>query len=167
MKHISLPAAGLTASALAALAAVAGPSTLASAASAPCVAKPVTIKGAAGLALCGPATATVTVGGKTYTFRNGFCAEPITNSDSFQLTLGVDVPAFGGPNNNGGKPGFSLDIAKHQTSAAVAFVYFGGHELVKLAQVTLKGHGLPQGAFKGKTSAFSGTWNCHGVIYKS
>jgi hypothetical protein len=164
MKNISLAAAALSATALVVLT---GSSTLASAASAPCTAKPVTINGAAGLALCGPATATLTVKGKTYTFRNGFCAETITNSDSFQLTLGVDVPAFGGPNNNGDKPGFSLDIAKNQTNAAVAFAYFGGHELVKLVQVTLKSKALPEGTFKGKTSAFSGTWNCHGVIYKS
>jgi len=164
MKSIRLAATALTAIVLVVLA---GSSTLASAAGAPCTAKPVTIGGAAGLALCGPATATLTVKGKTYTFRNGFCAEPITNSDSFQLTLGVDVPAFGGPNNNGDKPGFSLDIAKNQTSAAVAFAFFGGRELVKLAQVTLTSKALAQGAFKGKTSAFSGTWNCHGVIYKS
>jgi hypothetical protein len=164
MKNISLAAATLSATAVVVLT---GSSTLASAASAPCTAKPVTINGAAGLALCGPATATLTVKGKTYNFRNGFCAEPITNSDSFQLTLGVDVPAFGGPNNNGDKPGFSLDIAKSQTSAAVAFAWFGGHELVKQVQVTLKSKALPEGTFKGKTSAFSGTWNCHGVIYKS
>lgn len=164
MKNIALAAGALSATALVVLA---GSSTLASAAGAPCTAKPVTINGAAGLALCGPATATLTVNRKTYTFRNGFCAEPITNSDSFQLTLGVDVPAFGGPNNNGDKPGFSLDIARSQTSAAVAFAWFGGRELVERAQVTLKSKALAEGAFKGKTGAFTGTWNCHGVIYKS
>jgi hypothetical protein len=167
MKNVRIATGGFAVAAVAAIAAVAGPSTVASGA-APCTSsKPVTIHGHAGLALCGPAIATVTVGGKTYTFRNGHCAEPIPNSDSFQLTLGFDVPAFGGPNNNSGKPGFSLDIAKHQTSAAVAFAYFGGHELVKLAQVTLKGQVPAQGTFKGKSSAFSGSWNCHGVISKS
>jgi hypothetical protein len=164
MKNISLAAAALSATALLVLF---GSSTLAGAASAPCTAKPVTIKGATGLALCGPATATLTVKGRTYTFRNGFCAEPIPNSDSFQLTLGVDVFALGGPNNNGDKPGFSLDIAKNQTSAAVTFAWFGGRELVENVQVTLKSKTLPEGTFKGKTGAISGTWNCHGVIYKS
>jgi hypothetical protein len=164
MRKIGIAAAALIAAAVAGLT---GASALASGGRAPCTAKPVTINGDAGLALCGPATATLTIGGKTYTFRNGFCAEPITNSDSFQLTLGVDVPAFSGPNNNGDKPGFSLDIAKGQTSAAVAFAWFGGHELVKEVQVTLKSKTLAKGAFTGTTSAFSGTWNCHGVIYKS
>jgi len=156
-----------TATAVVALAAAAGTSTAARPSKAPCTPTPVTIKGNAGLSLCGPATATLTVGGKTYTFHNGYGAEPIANSDSFQLTLGFDVPAFGGPNENGGKPGFSLDIVKHHTSAAVAFAYSGGHELVKLARVTLKGAVPAPGTFRGKTSAFTGSWNCHGVISKS
>jgi hypothetical protein len=167
MKNISRAAAALTAAALAPLVTVAGPSTSASAAGAPCTATPVTANGNSGLALCGPATATLVVKGKTYTFHNGLCAEPITNSDSFQLTLGVDIPSFQGPDNNGGKPGLSLDIAKSHMGASVAFAWVGGHELVKLAQVTLKSKALSEGSFKGKTSAFSGTWNCHGVIYKS
>lgn len=157
---------GLTAAALLAAASIA-PLASASAGAAPCTAKPVTIKKSSGLALCGPATATLKVGGKTYTFHNGFCAEPIPKSDSFQLTLGFDIPAFGGPNNNSGEPGFSMDIAKHHTTAAVGFAYFGGHELVMDAQINLKGTIPADGTFTGKSTAISGTWNCHGVIAKS
>jgi hypothetical protein len=164
MKNISLVAAAVSAAALVVLT---GSPAMASAAKPPCQSKPVTINGASGLALCGPATATLTIKGKTLTFRNGFCAEPIPNSDSFQLSLGVDVAKLGGPTTNGGKPGFSLDIAKNQTSALVAYAFSGGHELVKRVLVSLKSKSLPAGTFKGTTSAFSGTWNCHGVIDKS
>jgi hypothetical protein len=49
----------------------------------------------------------------------------------------------------------------------VAFAWFDGHELVKQAQVTLNSKALVAGTFKGKSGTFRGTWNCHGVIYKS
>jgi hypothetical protein len=157
---------GLSATAVVAVAALAGQFALASTA-APCTSKTLTIKGRSAIGFCGPATATLMVAGKTYTFRHGFCAEPISNSDSLQLSLGVDVPPFGGPNDNAGQPGFSMDVAKHHTSASVAFAYFGGREIVKLAAITLKGHVPSAGTFKGKTAAITGSWNCHGVIVKS
>jgi len=155
---------GLAVAALTAAAATTA--TTAGATGAPCTPTPVTINGNDGLALCGPATATLSIGGKTYSFQKGFCAE-LPDSNSFQLTLGVDIGSLTGPNNNGGKPGFSLDIAKNEKSAALAFAYVGGHELVKGAALSVAGHGLTAGTFKGKTSPLSGSWNCHGVIDKS
>jgi hypothetical protein len=71
------------------------------------------------------------------------------------------------PNTNGGKPGFSPDIAKDEKSAALAFAYVGAYELVKGTALSVAGNGLAAGTFKGKTSALSGSWNCHGVIDKS
>ncbi len=139
-----------------------------SSAASPCTPTP-TIKGHPAMALCGPATATVTIGGRTYSFRNGFCAEQIPNSDSFQLSLGTDVPIFGGPSNNAGEPLFGLDIAKGHTSASIAEAYFGGRKLIANTPVALSGQIPTQGSFKSKsaTTSFTGTWNCHGVISKS
>jgi hypothetical protein len=68
------------------------------------------------MAFCGPATVALTVGRKTYAFHNGFCAEPIPNSDAFQLSVGTDVPSLGGPNDNAGQPVFSMDFAKAHTT---------------------------------------------------
>ena len=170
MKNVALATvAGLTATAAMAVATLAGPLAPASAAGAPCTPTTPTIKGHPAMGFCGPASATVTVGGKTYTFHNGFCAEPITHSDSFQLSLGTDVPTLGGPNNNAGEPVFSMDIAKGHTSASIADVYFGGRELLANAAIALSGQIPTKGTFTGKHTAthFTGTWDCHGVIYKS
>jgi hypothetical protein len=164
LRRIRLASCGLAAVTLAA--AAAATATTAGAAGAPCTATPVTIKGNAGMAFCGPATATLTISGKTYRFQKGFCAE-LPHSNSFQLSLGVDIGTLTGPNNNGGKPGFSLDIAKNEKSAAPAFAYVGGHEIAKGVALSVAGGNLGAGTFKGKTSALSGSWNCHGVIDKS
>ena len=170
MKNVQLATvAGLTTITVMAVAAIAGPFASASSTGAPCPPKPPTIKGHPAMALCGPATATVTISGKTYSFRNGFCAEPITNSDSFQLSLGTDVPTLGGPTNNAGQPFFSMDIAKGHTTASLATVYSGGHQLLAHAAIALSGQIPTKGSFKGKNTAtdFTGTWNCHGVLVKS
>jgi hypothetical protein len=62
---------------------------------APCVAKPVTVAGSPGTQFCGPATAKVRVGGKTYSFEKGFCAYDPQNKLALQLSLGTDVPVLG------------------------------------------------------------------------
>jgi hypothetical protein len=152
-----------------ALAALAGPGASASSAAAPCTPKTPTIKGNQAMALCGPATATVTIGGRTYSFQNGFCAEQIPNSDSFQLSLGTDVPTFGGPSNNAGQPFFSMDIANGHTIASIASAYVGGRKLIANAPISLSGQVPTKGTFKSKGSgpSFTGTWNCHGVLSRS
>jgi hypothetical protein len=151
------------------VAVLAGVSASPSLAASPCTPRTPTINGHPAMALCGPATATVTIGGRTYSFRNGFCAEQIPHSDSFQLSLGTDVPIFGGPSNNAGEPFFSLDIAEGHTSASIAAAYFGGRKLIANSPVALSGQIPTQGAFKSKsaTTSFTGTWNCHGLISKS
>lgn len=164
MKKVRLSSCGVAVAVLAATAATTA--TTAGAAGAPCTPAPVTINHNAGLAFCGPATATLTIGGKTYSFRKGYCAE-LPHSTLFQLSLGADIAALTGPNNNGGKPGFSLDIAKNEKSATLGFAFVGGHELVKDAALSVAGSSLAAGTFKGKTGALKGSWNCHGVIDKS
>jgi hypothetical protein len=161
--------AGFAAAAGLALAAIAGPGASASSAAAPCTPKTPTIKGNPAMALCGPATATVTVGGRTYSFQNGFCAEQIPHSDSFQLSLGTDVPTFGGPSDNGDQPFFSMDIANGHKSASVAAAYFGGRKLIANAPISLSGQVPTKGSFKsnGSNPKFSGTWDCHGVLSRS
>jgi hypothetical protein len=165
MKNMKLSAVAAVA-AIAAVAAVAAPAASAGSTGAPCTPKTPTIKGNAAMALCGPASATLSIGGKTYSFHNGFCAEQIPNSDSEQLSLGTDVSTFGGPSNNGGQTFFSMDIAKGHTLASVAVAYVSGRKLIENQAITLSHQTATSGAFKNKGGAtsFSGTWNCHGLI---
>ncbi len=162
MKNMKLSAVA----AVAAIAAVAAPAASAGSTGAPCTPKTPTIKGNPAMALCGPAGATLTLDGKTYSFHNGFCAEQIPNSNSMQLSLGTDVPTFGGPSNNGGQTFFSMDIAKGHTSASIAAAYVSGRKLLANQPITLSHQTETSGAFKNKGGAvsFSGTWNCHGLI---
>jgi hypothetical protein len=161
--------AGFAAAAGLALVAIAGPGASASSAAPPCTPKTPTIKGNPAMALCGPATATLMVGGRTYSFANGFCAEQIPNSDSFQLSLGTDVPTLSGPNNNAGQPFFSMDIANGHTSASVAAAYSGGRKLLANAPMSLSSKNPMKGSFKSKGPgpSFTGAWNCHGVLSRS
>jgi hypothetical protein len=126
----------------------------------PCVATPVTIKGDDGLALCGPATAVVHVGGKTYSYTHGFCATFSTGS--FQLSLGTSIPMA---NGNAGKPYFSVDVGK-ATPRAGGFAYYGGKKAIPDGVWTVTGTITSHASFTGKNAkgSFSGTWNCHGVV---
>jgi hypothetical protein len=145
------------------VAALAGARASAGEAKPPCLATPVTIKGNDGLALCGPATAVVHAGGKTYSFTHGFCATFPTGS--FQLSLGTALPMGSG---NGGKPYFSVDIGKG-TPRAGGFAYSGGKKAIPLGgKWTVTGTITSHASFTGSsaTGAFSGTWNCHGLVVK-
>jgi len=138
----------------------------AGAAGSPCTPKTPTIKGHPAMAMCGPATAILSLGGKTYSFHDGFCAEQIPNSDSMQLSLGTDVPTLGGPSNNAGQTFFSMDVAKGHTSASLAEAFVGGRKLVANEAITLSHQTKTSGEFKSKSgpASFTGSWNCHGLI---
>ena len=141
-------------------AAVAGTRALTPEKKSPCIATPVTIKGDAGLALCGPATAVVRAGGKTYTYTHGFCAT--FPSGSFQLSLGTSIPMA---NGNAGKPYFSVDVGKG-TPRASGFAYYGGKKAVPAGVWAVTGTITSHASFHGTNAsgAFSGSWNCHGVV---
>lgn len=130
----------------------------------PCTPKKVTLEGKAVYDLCGPATATLSIGGKAYTFRNGYCE---LHKESLELFLGT-LPAS--PKGNGGKPLFNM-TAEHfggteLSAGGTVAASYGGRQLVNgLTKNT--GHFPNQGSFKALTAKATGTWNCHNVIYQA
>lgn len=125
---------------------------------APCQATPVTIKGSQGLSLCGPATAVVHVGGKTYTFSHGFCAT--IGPTGFQLSLGGAFPMS---ENNVGRPYFNINI-NTKSRAASGFAYFAGKHVIRGEAYTVTGTVTRSGSFSGTSPAAHGTWSCHGLL---
>lgn len=134
---------------------------------APCVAKPITVGGSSGTQLCGPARATVKVGGKTYAFKEGFCAHDLQNKLALQLSLGTDVPVFGRGKPNYGRPLFALTLTTTAQEGTLLALDFAGHKLVPsdtLVDASFRPSAALKGTFHGK--GVSGSWNCHGGIYK-
>ena len=135
----------------------------------PCTPTITKIKGHPAAVNCGPATATVRIGGKTYTFRNGFCQQSTSAGMVLQLDLGTTAPTAKG---NAGLPHFNIDVIKHLLSATVDATY-GGKSLIASGLVTVRGKVPTLGTFKSKFSgpgfgaSFTGSWNCHGVVWKA
>jgi hypothetical protein len=114
---------------------------------------------------CGPATAAVKVGSKTYNFKGGYCSIDPKNKITIQLTIGVIARA--GSSVNGGKPLFQLsEIEADGISVATVTADWSGKRLESVGTVALKGSIPSSGTFtaKGFSSHFSGSWNCHGVV---
>jgi hypothetical protein len=129
----------------------------------PCTPGAPTIHGHPAVAFCGPATATIHVGGKAYTFKHGFCAKDPKNSLALQLSLGVSVPVLAGP-ANAGQPFFSITIGTDH-SAAFAAAEIVGKQIVPRSAIAVAGKIPSIGTFTGATTQFTGAWNCHGVVY--
>jgi hypothetical protein len=128
----------------------------------------------------GPATATLLLAGKSYTFKNGTCVSIKVSGITDDVVLGSVVQGKdGGPvKGNGRKPYFTLDISS-PTSAVVGSIYFGGKKLTPGGSVTVEGavvkSGSSRGTFQtasgafdlsGKPFSLSGAWNCHGKFNK-
>ena len=158
-------AAAVTVSIACCLAAAASLSAHAAATGAPpCTPKKVTLQGKTVYDLCGPATATLKVGGRSYTFSKGYCQ---MRSGSLQLFLGTLAPMLKG---NGGKPIFDL-TAEHfggteLSAGGTVSASSGGKQLVN-GLTKVSGHFPAQGSFKALTTKATGTWNCHGVVVKA
>jgi hypothetical protein len=134
---------------------------------APCVAKPVTVAGSIGTQFCGPASATVKVGGKSYSFRAGFCAHDLQNQLALELSLGTDVPVFGRGKPNHGRPLFELTLTTTAQQGSLLALDVDGRKLVAgdtRVDASYNASAALQGTFRGK--GVSGAWNCHGGIYK-
>jgi hypothetical protein len=121
----------------------------------------------------GPATATLTIAGKTYKFKNGTCMSIKVSSIVVDVTLGSVVQGKdGGPvKGNGKKPYFSIDLDSSPPDILNA-VYSGGKELTSGAGISVTGSVVKSGSSKGTFSSaagsgsFSGSWNCHGKFLK-
>ena len=133
----------------------------------PCTPKVVKINGKQAAESCGPATAILKVAGKTYNFKDGLCEQSKSAGSALQLTLGTVIV---GAHGNAGKPDFSMLIAKTHTIASVFEAYSGGKKLLGDSLITPGGSIPSKGTFTGtnlvNNAHFSGSWNCHGVVYK-
>jgi len=126
----------------------------------PCKPKIGTLGGKPSMALCGPATVRVTIDGKSYSFKNGYCQ---ADSSQFQISLGT---VTGDSKHNHGLPHFSM----FGKSTADLTAVYGGKSLVGgMTLVTVKGSGTNAGTFVSRlgTPKVRGSWNCHGVIVKA
>jgi len=131
----------------------------------PCIPKISSANGHAEVDYCGPATATVKVGSKTYTFKGGYCRIDPKNKVAVQLELG-DINLVKSP-VNGGKPLFQLNaLTVGSLSIDTVTADWNGKQLETVGTVSLKGSIPSSGTFisKGFASHFSGSWNCHGVV---
>jgi hypothetical protein len=116
---------------------------------------------------CGPASATLKVGGKTYSFKEGFCAHDLQNKLALQLSLGTDVPVFGSGKPNHGRPLFELTLSTTAQKGTLLALDFAGRKLVPgdtVVDASYHASAALKGTFQGK--GVSGAWNCHGGIYK-
>lgn len=140
----------------------------AKASAAPCKPKIVTTKNGLETDYCGPATASFTIGGKSFSFKNGYCSSELTTTVA--LTLGALETANGiQASGNAKKPYLSLSLTKGSATQLLNAVYSNGKKLSGATGMTATGtivaSGSSKGTFKGayKGSKFSGSWNCHGV----
>ena len=125
----------------------------------PCQFSTITVKGQPATLGCGPATAVVKVGGKTYRFDHGYCETDDVDQTKLILNLGVISTAP----NNGGRPSFDMVMTTSFARASI-LAYAGGRKIVALHAFSARGAPPGRGTFTdGPTS---GSWNCHGVIYK-
>jgi hypothetical protein len=133
---------------------------------APCTPSTSKIGGDPATTFCGPATATLTVGGKTYKFKGGYCKE--FNGSFTDLTLGTLVGVNGTPNtiDNKKKPYFRMDLGTGNSSD-LQLPYYGGNLLGAEGPFKWKGGISTKGTYKslGATpEKYSGTYNCNGVF---
>jgi hypothetical protein len=160
---------GLAGSAIASAAVVSAPASAAHAASA-CIPTIKSVKGHTEVGYCGPATATLQIGGKTYNFKGGSCQsqKSAAGNTPLSLTLGWIVTKG---NGNYGLPLFQLSLL---TSGSLKIdtvtADFGGKVLVSVDPVSLKGPIPSSGTFASTKSLlsgpkpFTGSWNCHGPV---
>jgi len=163
-----VPFALIVIAGLAAAAGVAGASAPAHTASStpPCVPK---ISGSGAhmvVDYCGPATATIKIAGRTFSFKDGYCATDVKAHFPLKITLGV-IDAVKSP-VNGGDPLFELnDVQETGLSLVNVNADYGGKVLDSIGTVKLKGSIPEDGTFTSTGFAkpsFSGTWNCNHVV---
>jgi hypothetical protein len=159
MKHML---ALLVPAALAAATSAATATAAPSASAPPCIPKIAKIQGKTAAENCGPATVTIKIGGRSYAFKDGLC-----NSDGSTFILDLGTVVAGDRKHNLGLPTFGMTVSGH--TADVTGMY-GGKSIIpdSMTLATVKGAGSNKGSFSNRLSTpkFTGSWDCHGVIWK-
>jgi hypothetical protein len=150
-----------------ACAAADGSGTAHAATAPPCIPKLGTASGHEVVSYCGPATATITIGRKTYSFKNGYCRKDTKNNIPLALTLG-EIVGVRSP-VNGGQPLFEMTVL---TIGKLTLPHVnadgGGKVLDSIGTVALKGSFPSSGTFTSTglaTPHFTGSWKCNGPLY--
>lgn len=136
-----------------------------------CIPKNTGVQGKTEIRYCGPATATLLLGGRTYRFRYGRC-----NSDrAIGLRLGVTLGTidYGDLKTNGGRPLFQLQIDQQPVAIETVNASWGGKSLILINTVRTNYSGSRplSGTFESSKGAFdtgkrfSGSWDCGGRLY--
>jgi hypothetical protein len=135
----------------------------------PCTPSTSRIDGGSAISYCGPATATLAIGGKTYTFNNGYCQSIHVSGIKLDVTLGAiaEGKTGTGVKGNAGKPYFRLDLSPGADGSLLDMAYSGGKQFAG-GIVSYSGSVTTKGTFKSTSDTpFSGSWNCHGVFVKN
>ena len=128
----------------------------------PCAPVATTVHGAPAIAYCGPATVVIRIGGSTYRFRNGLC-DASREMGALELSVGTLVQGVRG---NAGRAFVGLVIAESPSSSEAFEADAHGRSLFGDSVIAQAGLLLGRGTFTSLLGpAFSGSWNCHGVIY--
>jgi hypothetical protein len=128
----------------------------------PCAPRVTAIGGRRAIAYCGPATVVIQLGGRTYQFRHGLC-DRSSSLGGLALNLGTLVQ---GARGNAGRSFVSLVIAQRPSESEAFEAFAGSQQLFADSVIAQGGTLLATGTFTSVLgSAFSGSWDCHGVIY--
>jgi hypothetical protein len=116
-----------------------------------------TVKGHKAVAYCGPATATLEIGGRSYRFKSGTCLW----AGSLVLTMGTQVNGVPDSAHNEGAP--LLQLTGSSSLGAVSATSGTLHLGMSIVQITPHGHS--SGTFKGRepigdTRRFTGSYRC-------
>jgi len=137
----------------------------------PCTPLVTTIGGHKAAVNCGPATASIRIGGRSYTFRNGFCEQSKSTGAAPELNLGTTVIGVKG---NAGKADLSMLIDAHLHSpfgtGSIFHADFGGRQILGDSLIKVKGTLASKGTFTGTAATgvnFTGSWDCHGVLWQA
>ena len=105
--------------------------------------------------------------GKTYNFSKGLCSQSKSAGAALELGLGTLVT---GAHGNAGKPYLNMLIAKSKI-ASIFEADSGGKQILGDSLITAHGNIPSKGSFTGENpltgAHFSGSWNCHGVVFKT
>ncbi len=141
---------------------LAAASSAGAAASSPCAPRVTAIGGRRAIAYCGPATVVIQTGGRTYQFRHGLC-DRSSAMGGLALNLGTLVQ---GARGNAGRSFVSLVIAPSPSESEAFVADAGGQQLFGDSVIAQAGTRFAKGTFNSVLgAAFSGSWDCHGVIY--